>query len=63
MTEKAVDWDAGRSRWWLFLMMGILNVIVGILLLTNPARTTLAFVWVLGVCWFVKRYSCRSARS
>jgi uncharacterized membrane protein HdeD (DUF308 family) len=40
-------------------MGGILNIIVGILLLTTPAmlttpaKTVTAFVWVLGIYWFV----------
>lgn len=35
-------------------MGGILNLIVGILLLANPVKTTIAFAWVLGLYWFVQ---------
>jgi uncharacterized membrane protein HdeD (DUF308 family) len=35
-------------------MGGILNVIVGILLLTNPLRTATALAWVLGLYWLIQ---------
>ncbi|MEJ2735802.1 MAG: DUF308 domain-containing protein [Anaerolineae bacterium] len=52
--EDAMTFETERYPWWLLLMGGILNLIVGILLLVNPAKTTVAFAWVLGLYWFVQ---------
>jgi uncharacterized membrane protein HdeD (DUF308 family) len=52
--NDAMTFETKQSPWWLLLMGGILNLIVGILLLVNPAKTTIAFVWVLGLYWFVQ---------
>jgi uncharacterized membrane protein HdeD (DUF308 family) len=52
--NDAMTFETNQSPWWLLLMGGILNLIVGILLLVNPAKTTIAFVWVLGLYWFVQ---------
>jgi uncharacterized membrane protein HdeD (DUF308 family) len=52
MTE-AMTFETKQYPWWLLLMGGALNIIVGILLLTSPAKTVTAFVWVLGIYWFV----------
>jgi uncharacterized membrane protein HdeD (DUF308 family) len=53
MTD-AMTFETKQSPWWLLLMGGILNIIVGILLLVNPAKTAIAFAWVLGLYWFVQ---------
>jgi uncharacterized membrane protein HdeD (DUF308 family) len=53
MTE-AMTFETKQYPWWLLLMGGALNLIVGILLLTNPAKTVTAFVWVMGIYWFVQ---------
>jgi uncharacterized membrane protein HdeD (DUF308 family) len=37
--------------WWVFLLQGIAAIIFGILLLTNPAATLVAFVIFLGFYW------------
>jgi uncharacterized membrane protein HdeD (DUF308 family) len=52
--EDAMTFETRQSPWWLVLLGGILNIIVGILLLVNPGKTTIAFVWVLGLYWFVQ---------
>ncbi len=52
--EDAMVFETEQYPWWLILMGGILNVIVGILLLVNPAKTAIAFAWVLGLYWFVQ---------
>ncbi len=52
MTE-AMTFETKQYPWWLLLMGGALNIIVGILLLTSPAKTVTAFVWVLGIYWFI----------
>mgnify|MGYP001069282418 CR=1 FL=1 len=54
MTAATWELETEQSPWWLILMGGILNIIVGILLLVNPAKTTIAFAWVLGLYWFVQ---------
>jgi uncharacterized membrane protein HdeD (DUF308 family) len=52
--EDAMSFETKQAPWWLLLMGGILNIIIGILLLTNPAKTTIAFAWVLGLYWLVQ---------
>ena len=52
--EDAMSFETQQYPWWLILMGGILNIIVGILLLVNPAKTAIAFAWVLGLYWFVQ---------
>ena len=52
--EDAMSVETQQYPWWLILMGGILNIIVGILLLVNPAKTAIAFAWVLGLYWFVQ---------
>jgi uncharacterized membrane protein HdeD (DUF308 family) len=52
--EDAMAFETEQYPWWLILMGGILNLIVGLLLLVNPAKTTIAFAWVLGLYWFVQ---------
>jgi uncharacterized membrane protein HdeD (DUF308 family) len=49
-----MSFETKSSPWWLLLMMGILNVIVGVLLLVSPVRTVVAAVWVLGLFWLVE---------
>ncbi len=51
--------DAGSVQeqvgpWWLVLIEGVLAVIVGILLFTNTAGTTVFLVQVLGIYWLIK---------
>jgi uncharacterized membrane protein HdeD (DUF308 family) len=52
--EDAMRFETRQYPWWLILMGGILNVLVGILLLVSPLRTTIAFAWWLGLYWFVQ---------
>lgn len=40
--------------WWLVLLEGIALVILGALLLTSPAMTTLVLIQFLGIYWLVK---------
>ena len=39
--------------WWLVLIEGILLIILGIFLLTNPAATFVTIIWVLGLYWLI----------
>lgn len=52
--EDAMTFETRQYPWWLLMLGGILNIIVGILLLTNPLKTTLALVWVLGLYWLIQ---------
>jgi len=52
--DNAMTFETRQSPWWLILMGGILTISVGILLLANPIKTTIAFAWVLGLYWFVQ---------
>ena len=40
--------------WWLLLIEGIVAIVVGILLLMNPAKMTVLLVQVLAIYWLIK---------
>jgi len=52
--EDAMTFETEQFPWWLLLLGGILNIIVGILLLTSPAKTTIVLAWVLGLYWLIQ---------
>ncbi|HEY9642782.1 MAG TPA: DUF308 domain-containing protein [Coleofasciculaceae cyanobacterium] len=41
------------TYWWIFLIQGIAAIILGLLLLTNPAATAVSLVVFLGAYWLV----------
>lgn len=41
------------DHWWIFLIQGIAAVVLGALLLTNPAATAVSLVVFLGAYWLV----------
>ncbi|MFZ4661456.1 MAG: HdeD family acid-resistance protein [Caldilineaceae bacterium] len=45
--------EALASLWWLPLMRGILLVIFGILMFTQPGATLLSLLWFMGIYWIV----------
>jgi uncharacterized membrane protein HdeD (DUF308 family) len=49
----ATDLETKQSPWWLILMGGILNLIVGVLLLTVPVKTVALLVFALGIYWLI----------
>lgn len=49
----AANTAAAPTRWWIPLVEGILAIILGILLLMNPLRTSAALVLALGLYWLV----------
>jgi uncharacterized membrane protein HdeD (DUF308 family) len=53
MTTEAMSIETKQSPWWLILMGGILNIIIGILLLTAPVKTAYLLVVALGIYWIV----------
>jgi len=53
MTESALTFETKQNPWWLLLMGGILNLIIGFLLLTAPAKTVYLLVVALGIYWIV----------
>lgn len=58
MTAGTMDTaDAVRqqvsSNWWILLIQGIATIVLGALLLINPASTLIAIAWVLGIFWLV----------
>jgi uncharacterized membrane protein HdeD (DUF308 family) len=50
-SENAMTFETKQMPWWLLLMGGILNVVVGALLLTSPIKTSYTLVLVLGFYW------------
>jgi uncharacterized membrane protein HdeD (DUF308 family) len=53
MTAEAMTFETKQTPWWVILMGGILNIIIGILLLTAPAKTTYLLVLALGIYWII----------
>jgi uncharacterized membrane protein HdeD (DUF308 family) len=48
-----MSFETKQTPWWLILMGGILNVVVGVLLLSAPIKTTFVLVLALGFYWIV----------
>ena len=53
MSAEAMTFETKQTPWWVILMGGILNIVVGILLLTAPVKTTFVLVLALGFYWIV----------
>jgi uncharacterized membrane protein HdeD (DUF308 family) len=51
MSEDAMALESKQAPWWLTLMGGILGVIIGLLLLSTPVKTTYGLVIGLGIYW------------
>ncbi len=45
--------EGSSLPWWLVLLEGIAILIIGVLLLIAPVRTSALIVWVLGFYWFI----------
>lgn len=53
MSSNAVAYSKPQSHWWLVLIQGIAAIFLGVLLLTQPARTVATLVLFLGIYWLV----------
>jgi uncharacterized membrane protein HdeD (DUF308 family) len=53
MTADAMAFETKQTPWWVTLMGGILNIIIGILLLSTPVKTVYLLVVALGFYWIV----------
>jgi uncharacterized membrane protein HdeD (DUF308 family) len=53
MTTATASKETPSVPWWLVLLQGIALIILGLLLLTNPAMTTLVLIQFLGIYWLV----------
>ncbi|MBK8986598.1 MAG: DUF308 domain-containing protein [Chloroflexi bacterium] len=51
MSTSAMSFKTNQSPWWLILIGGVLNIIVGVLLLTSPVKTVFVLVLALGYYW------------
>lgn len=49
----SADAVAVDSKWWVPLVMGIVSVLFGLLLFSNPAGTSMWVAWLVGIYWFV----------
>lgn len=52
MSAVAVQ-ERNATPWWLILVFGIVQIIVGIMLLMNPFRVANVIVWAIGLYWLV----------
>ena len=53
MTAMVKEAEAVGVPWWLVLIEGIALLILGLLLLANPAQTSIILVQVVGLYWLV----------
>ncbi len=53
MTTDAMAMETKDMPWWVVLMGGILSIVIGILLLTAPAKTLYLIVVAFGVYWII----------
>ena len=51
MSADAMSFETEKAPWWLILMGGIVNILLGVLLLSVPVKTVFALVLVLGMYW------------
>lgn len=52
MTAVAAP-QRNATPWWLVLVFGIVQIIVGVMLLMNPFRVANVIVWAIGLYWLV----------
>ncbi len=52
-TAQASSFETQRAPWWLLLMGGILNILIGLALLTTPTKTVFLLVTILGMYWII----------
>lgn len=50
-TTNALEFKAHRAPWWVALIGGLFNILLGVLLLTVPVKTVLVLVLTLGYYW------------
>jgi uncharacterized membrane protein HdeD (DUF308 family) len=53
MTAEVIALKTKQSPWWLHLISGALNIVIGILLLSTPAKTVVLLVLALGIYWLI----------
>jgi uncharacterized membrane protein HdeD (DUF308 family) len=53
MSAQTATTQAPKIPWWLILIGGILNIIIGASLLAAPVKTTYALVIALGIYWVI----------
>ena len=53
MSADAMSFETEKAPWWLILMGGIVNILLGVLLLSVPVKTVFALVLVLGMYWII----------
>ena len=58
MSAETWEMDTGfqtkQTPWWLLLIGGIASIILGVMLLTSPLKTTNALVLVLAIWWIIQ---------
>jgi uncharacterized membrane protein HdeD (DUF308 family) len=54
MTASPTDFETKQTPWWLVLMGGILSVVIGVLLMTAPAKTVFVLTVALGIYWVIQ---------
>jgi uncharacterized membrane protein HdeD (DUF308 family) len=52
-TAAAQPVAADSTKWWMPLIMGILAIVIGLLLFTNPAMTSAWIAWFIGIYWLI----------
>lgn len=53
MSNDAMSFETQKAPWWLILMNGVVNILLGMLLLSVPVKTVFALVLMLGMFWII----------
>jgi uncharacterized membrane protein HdeD (DUF308 family) len=53
MSADAMSFETNQAPWWVTLMGGLLSIVIGLLLLTSPAKTVVTLVIALGFYWII----------
>lgn len=49
----ATGYEGFQVPWWLVILEGIFDVIIGVFLLSSPVRTTITLLQILGIFWIL----------
>jgi uncharacterized membrane protein HdeD (DUF308 family) len=50
----AIILGIGAEKWFLYLLLGVISILAGIVAIARPGATALAILWVIGLWAFVK---------
>jgi uncharacterized membrane protein HdeD (DUF308 family) len=51
--QSAFQYKSSTSNWWVWALIGLINVVGGLLAFFYPGATTVFLVWIVGTTWLV----------